>query len=66
MTSCVHLDIALVILLFTAALTGLRFIRAESPNADLLVDALNRMETGLWESRDPELGKHMQGNEHKV
>jgi|GEM_PF-1392764 len=48
MTTCVYLDIALWILLFAAALTGLRFIRAESPNADLLVEVLNRMESGCF------------------
>lgn len=46
MTSCIHLDIALLLVLFIAALTALRFVRPHSPNAELLVDMLNRDETG--------------------
>ncbi|WP_147819588.1 hypothetical protein [Salidesulfovibrio onnuriiensis] len=46
MTSCAHLDIALLLVLFTAALTGLRLMFPGSPNAELLADIMNRSETG--------------------
>ncbi|KAB1440893.1 hypothetical protein [Pseudodesulfovibrio senegalensis] len=43
---CIHLDMAVGLVLVVAVFTAFRFLRPRSPNAEMLAEALQRMESG--------------------